>query len=339
MDAPPGGLALAGASGAGKSTLLRIAAGLVTPDEGTVACDGETWFDSAAGTNVPAEQRRVGYVFQDYALFPHLSAAGNVAYGLRRGLSRAERERRAGALLERFGIDHLAAARPRELSGGERQRVALARALAREPKALLLDEPLAALDPATRAAAARELRAVIDAAAVPALVVTHDFLEAAALGRRIAVMDRGHIVQEGAPDELVAAPASAFVADFAGANLLHGHARRGEGRAALTTVELDGGGIVWSTDTAGGRVAAAVFPWDISIEPLQDEPSGSQVNRLQGRVSSLTLLGNRARVAVATPQPVIAEVTTASVERLRLEEGAPAAVAWKATATRLVPGA
>ncbi|MBX5469072.1 MAG: ABC transporter ATP-binding protein [Thermoleophilaceae bacterium] len=338
LEVGSGALALAGASGAGKTTTLRIAAGLERPDSGTVRCQGEVWFDSRSGIEVPPERRRVGYVFQDYALFPHLSALGNVAYGLA-ARPRADRERRARALLERFGIAHLARARPAELSGGERQRVALARALAPEPRALLLDEPLSALDPATRGAAARELRELLETASVPALVVTHDFLEAAALARRVAVIERGRLVQEGAPGELVAAPATAFVADFAGANLLHGRATPPPARGELTRVALDGGGLVASTDEASGRVGVAVFPWDVTVERPDAPAAGSQVNRLTGRVTTLTVLGNRARVSVATPQPVTAEVTTASVERLGLREGAAAAVAWKATATRLVPGA
>jgi molybdate transport system ATP-binding protein len=338
LEVPPGAIALAGASGAGKTTALRMAAGLTRPDAGTVRCNGETWFDSERSLHVEPERRRVGYVFQDYALFPHLSALRNVAYGLARR-PRAERERRAAELLERFGIPHLSGARPAELSGGERQRVAVARALAPDPAALLLDEPLSALDPATRASAARELGALLDAAGVPAVVVTHDFLEAAALGRRVAVVENGRLIQEGTPGELVAAPKSAFVADFAGANLLHGHATAPSGTGGLTHVALDGGGTVASTDAASGRVGVAVFPWDVTVEEPAAAATGSQVNRLSGRVATLTVLGNRARVAIATPQPVIAEVTTESVQRLGLGEGEPAAVAWKATATRLVPGA
>ena len=192
-------LALAGPSGAGKTSVLRVAAGLLRPERGRVECDGETWLDTERGIDVPPERRRCGYVFQEYALFPHLNAWQNVAYPLR-GMRRSDRRERAHALLERFGIGGLADARPRTLSGGERQRVAVARALARPPGVLLLDEPLSALDARTRAGAARELESVLREVEVPALLVTHDFAEAARLGDRVGVVDAGRVVQEGTAD-------------------------------------------------------------------------------------------------------------------------------------------
>ena len=237
MKVAPGEcLALAGPSGAGKTSVLRVAAGLLHPDEGRVRANGETWLDTEHGVDVPAEHRRCGYVFQDYALFPHLSAWQNVAYPLR------GRDRRARALelLERFELGGRADARPSRLSGGERQRVALARALARRPEVLLLDEPLSALDARTRAGAARELAAILRESAAPALFVTHDFSEAAQLGDRVGIVDAGRIVQQGTPSELAAAPRSAFVADFTGAVVLSGTARAGDD--GLTHVSLDGGG-------------------------------------------------------------------------------------------------
>ncbi|HEV2873879.1 MAG TPA: ABC transporter ATP-binding protein, partial [Thermoleophilaceae bacterium] len=242
-------LALAGPSGAGKTSVLRIAAGLVRPERGRVEANGETWLDTERGVDVPPERRRCGYVFQEYALFPHLSAWQNVAYPLR-GLPRAERRQRALELLGRFGLGELADARPGTLSGGERQRVAVARALARRPALLLLDEPLSALDARTRASASRELGAVLRDVEVPALLVTHDFTEAAQLGDRVGVIDAGRVVQEGTPSELAAAPRSAFVADFTGAVVLTGTARPGSG--GLTTVDLDGGGAIATTDRGDG---------------------------------------------------------------------------------------
>ena len=181
-SAPGECLALAGPSGAGKTSVLRVAAGLLAPERGWVQAGEETWLDTAARIDVPPERRSCGYVFQEYALFPHLTAWQNVAYPLR-GVPRRERRQRALDLLERFGMRELADARPRTLSGGERQRVALARVLARDPGVLLLDEPLSALDPRTRAGAARELAAVLREVEAPALFVTHDFAEAAQLGR------------------------------------------------------------------------------------------------------------------------------------------------------------
>jgi molybdate transport system ATP-binding protein len=189
-------LALTGPSGAGKTTLLRTVAGLVQPAAGRVAIGEEVWLDTAAGREVPTEHRRCGVVFQDYALFPGLNAWRNVAYGMNGG--RRQRRRRAEELLDRFGIASLADARPGSLSGGERQRVALARALATEPKALLLDEPLSALDPGTRREAQRELHGFLAELPIPVLLVTHSHEEAALLADRIAVIDRGRIVKEEA---------------------------------------------------------------------------------------------------------------------------------------------
>ena len=194
-------------------------------------------------------------------------------------------------------LGQLADARPRTLSGGERQRVALARALAPAPRALLLDEPLSALDARTRASASRELAAVLREAAVPALLVTHDFAEAAVLGDRVAIVDGGRIVQEGPRGELAAKPASAFVADFTGAVVLTGVARTGA-EEGLTVVDLDGGGVVASTDRESGPVAASVFPWEIELEALGSEHGGSARNRLRAEVVSVTAIGNRVRVGL-----------------------------------------
>ncbi len=339
LSAAPGQcLALVGPSGAGKSTILRIAAGLLQPERGTVQCGEETWLDTLAGVDVPPEARRCGYVFQDYALFPHLTAAQNVGYGIR-GVSRRERRQRAAELLERFGVGHRVAARPATLSGGERQRVALARTVAAQPQALLLDEPLSALDPRTRATASRELRGVLRETDVPAVLVTHDFAEAAAFGDRVAVIDAGRIVQEGTAAQLAATPASAFVADFAGAVVLTGHARAAAGGSG-TIIDLDGGGTVSSTGTAAGPVAASVFPWEIVLEPAgegaSDPAPTSARNRLVATVVSVTVVGGRARIGLAAGQPLVAEISETSVAELGLRPGDTVAATWKATATRLV---
>jgi molybdate transport system ATP-binding protein len=324
-------LALAGPSGAGKSSVLRIIAGLLRPRAGRVACGERVWLDCAAGVDLPPEQRRCGYLFQDYALFPHLTAWQNVGYGLpRRG-----RRERALELLERFGLADRAGARPRTLSGGERQRVALARALAPGPDVLLLDEPLSALDARTRAAAGRELAAVLHAAGVPALLVTHDFQEAALLGDRVGVMDAGRIAQTGTASELAAEPSSAFVADFTGAVVLTGTAS--PGAAGLTRVDLDGGGEVASHEAATGPVAVTVYPWDITLAPLGTVDPGSARNHLDVEVVSVTTVGNRVRVGLAAPQPLTAELTEPAIERLHVRPGERVVASWKATATRLLP--
>ncbi len=324
-------LALAGPSGAGKSSVLRIAAGLLRPRAGRVTCGERVWLDRGRDVDLPPEARRCGYVFQDYALFPHLSAWQNVGYGL----PRRHRRERAVELLERFGLAGRADARPSSLSGGERQRVAVARALAVQPDALLLDEPLSALDARTRAAAGRELAAVLHAAGVPALLVTHDFQEAALLGDRVGVMDAGRIVQVGSASELAAEPASPFVADFTGAVVLTGRASPGPG--GLTRVELDGGGEVSSPDAAGGPVAVTVYPWDITLAPPGSADPGSARNHLDVEVVSVTVVGNRVRVGLAAPQPLTAELTEPAVERLHVVPGERVMASWKATATRLLP--
>jgi molybdate transport system ATP-binding protein len=335
LEVAPGEcLALAGPSGAGKSSVLRVIAGLVRPDRGRVACGDEVWLDAGRGIDVPPERRRCGYVFQDYALFPHLTAWQNVAYGLR-GLPRAARRERAHALLERFGVAGRADARPRTLSGGERQRVAVARALAVSPRALLLDEPLSALDTRTRAAAARELAAVLRQAGVPALLVTHDFQEAALLGTRVGVMDAGRIVQLGSAGDLAAAPASPFVAGFTGAIVLTGTAAPGPD--GLTSVRLDGGGEVASPDPGHGPVAVTIYPWEIALAPPGAADPGSARNHVPAEVVSVTAVGNRVRVGLAAPQPLAAELTQGAVERLGLRPGTRVVASWKATATRLIP--
>ena len=220
----------AGAVGAGKSSVLLMIAGLVRPRRGQVECGDRLWLDTEAGVELAPERRRCGYVFQDYALFGHMSAWRNVAYAQRR-LPRARRRRAAVELLDRFGVGRLADARPTTLSGGERQRVALARTLASNPSALLLDEPLSALDVSTRAKATRALLELLGDSSVPTVLVTHDFDDAAAIADEVAVIEDGRIVQRGSAEELSARPVSAFVADLTGAVVLQGvaGARRPDG--------------------------------------------------------------------------------------------------------------
>ena len=316
-------LALVGPSGAGKSTFLRAVAGLERPRRGRVALDGEAWLDTERGVDLPPERRSVGLVFQEYALFPHLSVRRNVAFG---GAAAAE----VDALLVRFGIAPLAAARPDAISGGERQRVALARALARRPRVLLLDEPLSALDAHTRSTVRAELRELLAGLGLPVVLVTHDFEDAATLADRVGVLVEGRLLQLGTPAELVAAPVDPFVARFTGANLVRGTSTGPSG--GLTEVVLDAGGTMWSTDALRGRVAIAVHPWEISLS--RTAPDDSAVNHLRAPIASITSLGNRARIAVG---PLVAEVTATSVERLGLREGDVVVASFKATAARLVP--
>jgi molybdate transport system ATP-binding protein len=314
-------VALVGPSGAGKSSVLRVIAGLARPEAGRVDLDGEVWVDVERRTFRPPEQRRVGLVFQEYALYPHLSVRQNVAFG---GKGRADE------LLERFGLSHLAAARPGNLSGGERQRVALARALARDPGVLLLDEPLAALDAHTKASVRVELEELLRGLDLPTLIVTHDYEDAVALADTVGVLVEGRLRQLGSPAELVARPDDPFVASFTGANLLRGHAERLED--GLTSIRLESGEVVYSTDLARGKVGVVVYPWDVVVGRVQVDASA--MNLLAGEIASVVQVGNRVRVRIG---PLTAEVTAASAEKLELVRGGTAFVSFKATGTRLVP--
>ena len=314
-------VALVGPSGAGKSSVLRVIAGLARPESGRVAVDGEAWVDTERRVFRRPDQRRVGLVFQEYALFPHLDVRRNVAYG---------GKERVDELLERFRIRHLAAARPDELSGGERQRVALARALARNPGVLLLAEPLAALDAHTKAGVRHELQELLQSFGLPTLIVTHDYEDAVALADTVGVLVEGELRQLGTPRELVSRPCDPFVASFTGANLLRGQARRVED--GLTRVRLESGELVYSTDPAEGEVGVVVYPWDVSIGRVH--VGDSAMNLIQGEIGSVVHVGNRVRVRVG---PVTAEVTAASASRLELARGGAGFATFKATGTRLVP--
>ena len=259
----------------------------------------------------------MGLVFQEYALFPHMTVRGNVAFG---GGGRAD----VGALLERLRIGHLADERPGALSGGERQRVAVARALARDPQVLLLDEPLSALDAHTRAVVRAELQDVLGDLALPTLVVTHDFRDAAALAGRIGVLVDGRLRQEGTAAQLVAHPADAFVASFTGGNLLPG---RGDGGIE---VALDAGGVVRGTEPASGRVGVAVYPWEVGVA-LQAPADG--LNGLPGIVHGLSPEGSRVRLRVGE---VVVERPAQELERLGLEPGATAWATFPPEAVRIV---
>jgi len=204
---------LAGPNGAGKTTLLQLLLGVLAPDAGRIALDGRVLFDAREGIDVAAEDRELGYLPQDYALFPHLDVMANATFGLA-SLPRADRVSRAAAWLERLGAGHLSRRSPAGLSGGERQRVALARALARAPRALFLDEPFASLDPVARRELRLSLRAWLREWRLPALLVSHDPADAV-VADRIAVLEDGHIVQQGTLDDLRHSPASSFASNFA----------------------------------------------------------------------------------------------------------------------------
>jgi molybdate transport system ATP-binding protein len=319
-------LAVLGPNGAGKSTLLRVLAGLVAIDAGSVTIGGRLVDDPAAEIFVPAEQRGVGFVFQDYLLFPHLSVIDNVAFGLRaRGVRRGAARERAARLLSDVGLAGKAAARPRELSGGEAQRVAFLRAAAIEPVLFLLDEPLAALDVQTRAemrAALRRSLAVIGGARI---LVTHDPVDALTLADRLLILEGGRVVQSGTTPEIVAHPRSSYVADLVGMNLYHG-------RADGEVVHVDSvpaGATLTTVEPHDGPVLAIIAPHSVFVYP--ECPHGSARNVWPGTIATIDRLGARVRIRIDGAFPIVAEVTPAAVETLDLREGTSVWAAVKAT--------
>ena len=266
LEVPRGSLtALLGPSGCGKTTVLRLVAGLLDPDAGTIEIDGTEV--TGRGAAVPPERRHVGMVFQDYALFPHLSVARNVAYGLRH-LPRAERGRKAQEALSLVGLEALGARLPTELSGGQQQRVALARALAPEPDLILLDEPFSNLDAALRTSVREEVRSILGAAEQTAVFVTHDQEEALSLADLVAVMEQGRVHQVAAPQTLYTRPATRFVAEFVGeADVLPGS------RAGRYLVDTPIGRLPTDRAVTADTVAVVVRPESLGLRPAPDGPA------------------------------------------------------------------
>ncbi|TFV67831.1 UNVERIFIED_ORG: ABC transporter ATP-binding protein [Bacillus sp. AZ43] len=314
-------LALLGPNGAGKSTLVRVLAGLLRPDTGRVAVDGVVWDDGT--THRPAHERSVGMVFQDALLFPHLSVADNVAYGLRtRGTRRPAARAAAGEWLARVGLDGLGGRRPAELSGGQAQRAALARALAVDPSVLLLDEPLSALDARTRLAVRAELRRHLAGFAGSTVLVTHDPVDAMALADRVVVVEDGRIVQTGTPSDVARRPRTDYVARLVGLSLLAG---TGEGR----TVRLDAGGVVAVAEEVSGPVFAAVRPESVALFPAR--PEGSPRNVWPLTLTGATPHGTTVRCELDGEVPLVADVTATSFAELGLAPGTPVWAAVKAS--------
>jgi molybdate transport system ATP-binding protein len=330
IDVPPGRVvALLGPNGAGKTTLLRILAGLLRPDEGRVVLDGRVLDDIDTGEHVPAEDRPVGVVFQNYLLFPHLSVLENVAFGLRsRRVPKAEARARAAEWLGRVGLADFTASKPRQLSGGQAQRVALARALATEPRLLLLDEPLAALDASTRLETRRELRRQLEGYDGVRLLVTHDPMEAIALAERLIVLEAGRISQTGTPKEISERPRSRYVADLVGVNLYRG-------RAVGDEILIGQSGRLMAPGAGHGEVFAVVHPHAVSL--YRQPPGGTPRNIWQGTAEALDLEGERVRVRVGGPLPIVAEVTPGAVADLALGDGGPVWVSVKATEVTVYP--
>lgn len=332
-------LAVVGPNGSGKTTLLRVLAGLVPLDSGRVVLDDTVMEDTELGRSLPPEARPVGFLFQDYLLFPHLSALENVAFGLRaRGTRRPEARRRAQEWLDRVGLGDQAASRPSALSGGQRQRVALARALAVRPRLLLLDEPLAAVDLSAKPELRRNLRAAIANFDGVRLVVTHDPLEAASLADRVVVLESGKISQIGDVAEVTTRPRSGWAADMLGVNLYEGHAHGGQVAVQRVANGRPGGDPTATLTVASpteGDVFVVVHPRAVTL--YRRQPEASARNIWEGAARTLDLQGDRARITVDGPLPVVAEVTAAAVAELHLADGGPLWVSIKATEVVVYP--
>lgn len=316
-------VALLGPNGAGKSTAVAALAGLLTIDDGRIELSGTVLDSPREGVFVPADARRVGVVFQDYLLFPHLSALENVAFGLRsRGMRRDEARAEAMRWMERTGLEGLGDQRPGNLSGGQAQRVALARALATQPDLLLLDEPLAALDVTMR----NELRAALhdhlQSFSGPRLLITHDPVEAFLLADLIHIVERGGVTQTGTADDIRLRPRTRYAADLAGSNLV-------VGTAAAGMVDTGGHTIHIADHEISGAVLLNIHPTAISIHVLP--PAGSPRNTWPTIIERIEHLGDRVRLRTGPPQPLTAEITRDATESLSLSPGLGVWVAVKAT--------
>ncbi len=323
-------VAVLGANGGGKSTLLSLLSGLLHPDTGRITLDGQVLVDTATGTWVPPHRRRVVLLAQQALLFPHLTAAANVAFGPRsQGLSRRESRAAADRWLEAVDAARFADRKPAELSGGQAQRIAIARALAADPALLLLDEPMAALDVAVAPALRQLLRRVLRRTRRTALLVTHDLIDALTLADRVVVVEAGRIVEDGPTRTVLAAPRSPFTARIAGINLIAGTA---DGHHLVTD---DGTRISGLLDPGcePGEAAVAVFqPRAVAVHLT--EPTGSPRNHLTVTVTELEPRGETIRVHTA-PVPgtvgLLADITVASAADLELQPGSRVHFAVKAT--------
>ena len=343
LDVAPGELvALVGPSGAGKSTVLRCIAGLHRAEAGRIACGGDAWFDADARRDTPPHRRRAGLVFQDYALFPHMTAEANVTAAMGH-VPPAERAARARALFATVHLSGLEDRRPAELSGGQQQRVAVARALARDPAVLLLDEPFSAVDRATRRKLQAELATLRRGLAIPILLVTHDLEEAVALADRIAVLHRGRGVQTDAPSALLARPATAEVARLLDLrNLFRGRVAAQEpGRTLLRWGEQ-----VLHAAPAPGFAPGAEVDWLIPGSAVvlhrRDRPSaGERENPVPARVRDLLALGEEARVTLDIADPdggtLALSLPLHAARRNGLAPGAACTVSLLAEAIHLMP--
>jgi molybdate transport system ATP-binding protein len=324
LSAPPGITMLFGASGSGKTTLLRCVAGLSRPDEGRITIGDRVLFDSGSGVDVAVPVRRVGYVFQQAALFPHMSLRENIGYGVKR-LSADERQTRVSAIAESFRITAILDRRPAQVSGGERQRAALARALVTTPALLLLDEPLSALDHAIQSLIMDDLQRTSDASRIPMIYVTHSHREVYTLGQRVLVIDNGRVIATGTPHDVLDRPEQRAVANLAGfenvfdATVVERRERAGtmECRIEGTATELE---VPLNAASAGARIRIAIRAGDIMVG--SEQPRGlSARNVLPGRLVELTAHGPTMVAVVEAGARFTVHLTPTGVESLRLKPG------------------
>jgi molybdate transport system ATP-binding protein len=316
-------VAVLGPNGAGKTSLLRVIAGLVPVDEGRVECDGAVFEDTATGTWLTPEARRVGFLFQNHGLFSHISVLDNVAFGLRaRGVDRKTANAKAHEWLERVELATYATSRPSVLSGGQSQRAALARVMVTHPQVLLLDEPLAAVDASGRLDLRRALREHLSSFAGVRLIVTHDPLEAASLAERVVVLEDGRVTQEGTFGEVSARPRSPWIARMAGLNLLRGAVSDG-------AILLDDGSRLTVATEIRGPALATIHPRAVAL--YRRAPEGSPRNVLRCKVAGVDPEGDRWRIRLDGPIPMVAEVTPAAAAELRLADGGEVFAVVKAT--------
>ena len=332
---PPRVLILFGPSGSGKTTLLRCLAGLERPEEGHIQCHSTIWVDTASNIQLSPQARRIGYMPQDYALFPTHTVIGNIEYGLSDlpADARRERVRELIALLQLQGLEE---AKPAQLSGGQQQRVALARAIARRPQLLLLDEPLSALDVPTRAKLCSELRLLLTQLAIPAVVVTHDWAEALTLGDTIAVMSAGRVLQVGSPQDVFSRPASEEVAQIVGIEtVVQGDVVANDN--GLATVMANKATLkALGADVSGSAVYVCIRAEDVLLQQAGTGVTSAR-NYLSGRVTEMLPQGVLVTVTVDCGFLIRAVITRGAREELALEIGSVVVAVIKAGAVHLVP--